>query len=447
MADQPGKAKAPKYELVVNETGAMRRVPTGTAPAPVVRTAIASAALASVRPPEPEEEGLVFEDEAPVAAVPAPTAPKTAAKPRRPKRVLDWATLPESEKVQQFYKYRAKHPQFFVYTAEGNLLIKENNPLQIPPGTLTLRAFSSLRPEELEELETQRTDRQADAEEKYVLKLKELRTAYDQYQAVPQDAALEAEVVKLNEAVRQMSVLRNRALYPEQWISTVDNPQVRTVLYSQPHEERKFGYDVYLYKRSPLSFKDVEGHYRAHGEGVGTGQAGGASVVLFLTDVEDPQTGQFHPATETEFVFNETKYASPYQAYEAERFKELGEEDILQKLLGTRSARTIKQLVSQESRPAKQPLVLWQDILEALYTQHKPLAEALLATGSARFHLMDKQIGTPEYANALVSVRTKLKEREDQAPVGMGEVKQSVITKEQQDKAKVGAIINNFRRH
>ena len=59
---------------------------------------------------------------------------------------------------------------------------------------------------------------------------------------------------------------------------------------------------------------------------------------------------------------------------------------------------------------------------------------------------MDKLIGDPALSNALVSVRTKLKERDEQAPVGGDEVLQSVITKDEQQKAKVGAIIQNFRR-
>jgi len=485
------KSKAPAYELVVDEeTGAMRRVPvtaakaapvTAAKAAPVVpalqplppaapRTAIASAALASIRPPEVEEE-LVFNNTgeltgaereaallaAPPPPPPAPVAPAapveaataaataTAKKARRPKQTTNWASLSDVEKMQQVYRYRAKYPQFFVYTAEGNLMIKENNPVGLPAGTVTLRAFSSLRPEELEELETQRQEHQDDVESKYVIKLKELRTAYDMYQSSPQDASLAFAVVNLNEEVRRLSVLRNKALYPEQWTSILSNPEIRSLLLSQTHEERKFGYDAYLYKRLSMSRMDAEGHYRAHGEGAQGQEGGGETTVLFITDVDDPHTGQFHPVTETEFVYNETKYASPYQAFEVERFKELGDEEMIKNLLGTRSWRTIKQIVSQDSRSAKQPLVLWQDILEALYTQHKEMAEALKATGSARFHLMDKQIGTPDYSNALVSVRTKLKERDEEAPSGPGDVNLSVISKDQQQKDKVGAIINTFR--
>jgi hypothetical protein len=207
------------------------------------------------------------------------------------------------------------------------------------------------------------------------------------------------------------------------------------------------GYPIYLFKRLPLSRADAEGHYREHGEFRPGGMEGGGTVVLFITDTEDPQTGMFHPATEREFVFNETRYSSPYQAFETERFKELDDEKMVKQLLGTRSAKTIKNLVSMEPRQPHHPLQLWETILEAFYTQFKDAMENLKATGSARFHMMDKQIGTPEYANALANVRTKVKERENDAPGGIDQVKNSVITEEEQKKAKVGAIINNFRRH
>jgi hypothetical protein len=119
---------------------------------------------------------------------------------------------------------------------------------------------------------------------------------------------------------------------------------------------------------------------------------------------------------------------------------------MVNKLLGTRSEKTIRNLVANEPDQPQNPLKLWEEILESYYTQFKDAAEALKATGSARFHIRDKQVAPPEYANALANVRTKLKERENDAPSDIGPVSRSVITKEEQEKAKVGAIVNNFRR-
>lgn len=503
--------KAPAYEMVVNETGAFRRVPVGSVPprpAIVSAAVLGSSAAAQRRPlvsppaeevpeelvfnnegevpaskPPPQEEELVFNESGEVtgeeraaaiaeanarlraqeaeelvfneqgevtgekrAAAQAKAKAKVARPERKakvPKAAAAFEKASEPEKIKLFYSYRSKFPQYFVYTEEGNLQILEN-PKEIPPTVLTLRAFRALLPEELQEIETAQEATKLEIEARYVAKLKELRMANAALDT--RNAESVALVVRLNEEVREISVLRNKAMYPEQWVKTLESVDTRRILLDQPHEERKMGYPIYLYKRLALSRADVEGRYTEHGEFRPGGIGGGGTVVLFITDTEDPQTGIFHPATEREFVFHETRYSSPYQAFETERFKELDDEKMVKQLLGTRSAKTIKNLVSLEPRQPQHPLKLWEDILETFYTQFKDAMENLKATGSARFHMMDKQIGTPEYANALANVRTKLKERENDAPGGIDQVKNSVITEDEQKKAKVGAIINNFRR-
>jgi hypothetical protein len=484
MAEQPGtvklapaKKKAPAYELVTDESGVMRKVAVkpgaaaaaapATAPRPPVPVVVAEeeelvfgnegeltgeareAAIQAARRPITisDEEELVFDNEGEVVEAPPKEAPKAAGPPPRKtkKTVTDFSKADEFEKVKAFYRLRAKNSRFYGYTAEGNLEIKPENPAGFPATVLTMRAFSALKPEELEEIESKQRELQASVETEYVAKMKELREAYDAFSGDRKSTEFANQIVRLNEELRGISVRRNKILYPERWIDSVDNPEIRSILLNMTHEQRKLGYDAFLFKRYALSRQDAEGHYRAHGE-AGGAAVGGGTTVLFITAADDPKTGHFHPIYETEFVYNETKYASPYQAFETERFKELEDEQMVKKLLGTRSARTIQQLVSQDPRPPKNSEVLWTDILEELYAQNKSMADKLKQTGSARFHMMDKQFGNPLYANALVTVRTKLKERDDDAPSGGDIVKQSVITEEEQQKAKVGAIINNFRR-
>jgi len=489
-----GKAKV-QYEMVVDETGALVRRPIGAPPPPPppsaptsFRPAIATAAVVASRGPVEEEE-LVFDEsgeeltgEAKAKAqaealaklqeeelvfdesgeeltgdararaqeqaepqLRAEAEAKPKAKSRREKQnATTFNEVNDKEKVKIFFRYKQKYPQFFVYTAEGNLEIKANNPVSLPPTVLTMRAFSALEPEELKEIEDTQKEMVKEDNDKYVVLLNELRTANEAYN--PGDPETLSKIVRLNEQLREITVSKTSLLYPERWISNVENPTIKDILLDQTHEERKMGYDIYMFKRYSLSRQDVEGHYREHGRFRPGGMEGGNTVVLFLTNTEDQQTGLFHPATEKEFVYNETKYASPYQAYEVERFKEVEDDIMVKKLLGTRSAKTIRNLVSQEKTQPPNPTQRWEEILEAFYTQSPDLAKKLKETGSARFHMMDKLIGMPEYAVALANVRTKLKERENDAPANVDAVKQSVITKDEQSKAKVGAIINNFRR-
>lgn len=505
VATKPKAKPKVQYEMVVDETGALVRRPVGSVPAlpqpppppppapalaqaQAYRPSIATAAVLASRVPVNEEE-LVFDEsgeeltgeakakaQAEAAAklkeeelvfdesgeeltgeararaqeeaeqpprVAVPVEPK--AKPRKiPKNVATFNEVSDKEKVKIFYRYKQKFPKFFGYTAEGNLEIKANNPVSLPATVITMRAFSALEPEELKELEDARMEMETLDNERYVVLLNELRQANTEYN--PLDPATMRKIVRLNQQLRELTVTKTNALYPERWVKTIENPTTSDILLEQTHEERKMGFDVFLFKRYSLSRQDAEGHYREHGEAKASGMAGGNTVVLFLTNPEDIQTGMFHPATEKEFVYNETKYASPYQAYEAERFKGFGDDIMVKKILGTRSAKTIRSLVSQEKQQPQNPTQLWEDILESLYTQAPDMATKLKETGSARFHMMDKLIGMPEYAVALANVRTKLKERENDAPANIDSVKQSVITKDEQAKAKVGAIINNFRR-
>lgn len=515
MSAAPKKAKTgTTYEVVTDETGAMRRVPVQR-PAPALlplapnRTAIVSAAVSGTAPkppspvvqevveeelvfgnePEPltgearaaalaqaqpqvqaqpkpdEEEELVFGEEAePLtgnararelaameARIAAAEAAEAARKPKPSKRSRVTAKFTKTfgelngiEKMKFVYRLRAKFPFFYPYTAEGNLEIKADNPSLLPAEVVPLRAFSALRPEELEEIETKQKQLQSIVENQYVMKMKELRELNDAYRPGDEESAL--RILKANEELRELSVLRNQSMFPERWTRVLSNPSTNIILLEEKQEERKLGYDVYMFKRFFLSKQDALGHYREHGEANGEGMAGGGSIVLFLTSPDDETTGCFHPAAEREFVYNETKYVSPYQAFETERFKELDDEKMVKQLLGTRSAKTIKQLVAKEPQNVKHPQQVWENILEVFYSQFKDAADKLKATGSARFHMMDTQIGTPEYANALSNVRTKMKEKESEAPSSVGVIKQSVISEDEQKKAKVGAIIHNMRR-
>jgi hypothetical protein len=507
MSGQPVKAKkstAPKYELQMNESGAMRRVPIGTvAPPPPPRAAIVTAAVTSTAarrpPPPPEEENIVFDDEGQIltgearaaalakqqapnenelvfgndgellegaernaavaraaeqnrrereereAAALATAAAVTARKPRKaPKKVVELSDANDIEKMKLFYRYREKDPLHFVYTAEGNLEIKEGNTAKLPSMVIPLRAFGELRPEELEEIEVKQKEEQTTVEEAYVNKMRDLRLAYDAYNPLVPETV--ATVVRFNEELRQLSIARNATLYPERWTKVIESIAIREILLHLPHEDRKMGYPVFLFKRYGLSRYDADGHYRQHGEAAPESMEGGGTTVIFITNPEDPKVGHFHPAFEREFVYNETKYASPYQAFETERFKEFDDDSMVKRLLGTRSAKTIRNLVSGDNRKPSFPIKLWEDILEALYTQFKDATENLKETGDARFHMMDRLIGSPEYANALANVRTKLKEQDTDSAPFADTVKQSVISEDEQKKAKVGAIINNFRR-
>ena len=371
------------------------------------------------------------EEEEPVAEV------KTKSKKVKPVRVTT-ETGTQEEKIAHFFKNRVKNPAQFTYTPEGDLRIQGVE--GVTDSTIVLKAYTALKPEELKDLEDKRLADLVLLEEEYEATLTELRATHESYKAGETGAA---RVVEVNQKLRDVTLKISQAAYPERWINYVNNPEIRKILLGEIYEQRKLGYDVSLVKRSVLSRHDVWGRYRDLNEAANVvqEQIGGSNDVVFIEDEETP----FHPAFMREFVYEETRYVSPYQAYQAERFRELDLPEIKNQILKTRSARTIHNIAAKEPTDVKYPKELWEQILEAYYTQHKDLATRLKDTGSKRFHLSEAMYANQNYLDALLATRVMLRESGDtQAEVK--EAKEGVITEEQQKRNRAGAIAN-FRRH
>ena len=375
------------------------------------------------------EEGDVSEEEIPVE-------PKIKSKKVKPVRVTTEPGTHE-EKVANFYKNRVKNPSQFTYTPDGNLRIQGVE--GIADETISVKPYTALTTEEHKEIEDIRLETLVRLEEEYETILTELRATHVSYKAGETSAS---RVVEINQKLRDVSLKISHAAYPERWIVYAANPEIRMILLNEIYERRKLGYDVAIVKRSDLSRQTVWGKYRDMSEAAEPlQQTGGSNDVIFIEGEET----SFHPAFMREFVYEDTRYVSPYQAYQAERFKELDMPEIKNQILKTRSARTIHNIAAKEPTDAKYPKELWEQILEAYYTQHKDLATQLKDTGSKRFHLSEAMYGNQNYLDALLATRVMLRESGD-VQSEVKEVKQSVITEDQQKRDRAG-VIANFRRH
>ena len=405
---------------------------------------------------EQEEEGEEGEDEeveedeeaATLAALAqlVETVPekKLRRRPVRRKREQKVASLQTNPAVTEFFTGRMKDPQHYTYTAEGNLQI--SGVKGVPDKVIRMdKRFVPFNAIDYETLEQARKDKMKEVETDYIAALADLRKAQEAYK-LTKDKSSAAEVVRKNNLVLEKSILVSRAAFPEVWVNVIGNIQTNLVLMQyDPYEIRKLGYPINIFKHSEFSIKDSWGKYQERtGEEEKEEMEGGGIRIRFITDVEDKATGHFHPFYLRNFVFHETEYCSPYQAYQAERFKELGEVELRKQILGTRSGRTMHTLALRNTTLPKTPSALWEDILFHFFHQHKDLAKELEDTGSDKFHVMDKQIPA-EVGPALEKARLKLRELGD-TEVQDQEIKEKAITEEEQKKAKVGAIVNNFRR-
>jgi hypothetical protein len=388
----------------------------------------------------------------PVTAVPT-AAPKTVrirrvtAKPLPPPTapLTEMTDAQRAEKLKQFYKAFAKNPKDNYYNSEGNLFLKGVK--GAPDSTIVLRGFRPLTEEELGQLEEERLRACQQTEDEYEKARAELREAFAEYRSGT--GSIDNYLSK-NKRVQEMDTLLRVAAYPERYLRSEGRPEIRRVLFYDMYEVRKMPYDIKSIQRSEIPFSKLAGVYLAPGERVPDIVApmeGGGQETLILSAEQGSPTRFFHPSHVKEFVLNNILFASPHQAFEYMRLTSLGNNELAQKLLGTRSSYTISALSKQDPRAISNPQEVWQQILTKFYASSPELLEQLKQTAGASIVLdSQKEPFWVTYTNALESVRNRLMESEEPILAAKDEaVNQSVISTAEQGKAREGAIIHQYK--
>jgi hypothetical protein len=349
------------------------------------------------------------------------------------------AIKPEEE-IGAFYKKRGKAKTFkhYSYTPEGNLIITD----QEPPKTIALRKFRALTDEELQKINEERGQKIIDAEQAFDKASDLLRKAYGRYK----EGGSAADVVRVNKIVKAAEQQRNKAMYPERFITIEPNPEVRSIIFEQKYEQRKMGHDVFLLKYMPYSKKDLFGHYEETKMEGGSDDGGSDDehvITVMSTLIESPEDkdlGYLHPCYMKDFTYGGITYAFPLQAFEVTRLKGLKQDSLVEEIMKTRSPRTVKNIAARDSTLAQNAYELWSAILKAFYQQHQDLAKKLEESGDNLFRLAENAPATSQYLKALFSLRASLRESQPtdvEVPVSTG----GVITEEQQKRNKLAAIM------
>jgi len=342
------------------------------------------------------------------------------------------------EEIGAFYKKRGKAKTFkdYSYTPEGNLIITD----QEPPKTIALRKFRPLTDEELQKINEERGQKIIGAEQAFDKASDLLRKAYGRYK----EGGSAADVVRLNKIVKAAEQQRNKAMYPERFITIEPNPEVRSIIFEQKYEQRKMGHDVFLLKYMPYSKKDLFGHYVGPEETKMDGGSDDEHVITVMSTLiespEDKDLGYLHPCYMKDFTYGGITYAFPLQAFEVTRLKGLKQDSLVEEIMKTRSPRTVKNIAARDSTLAQNAYELWSAILKAFYQQHQDLAKKLEETGDNLFRLAENAPATSQYLKALFSLRALIRESQPtdvEVPVSTG----TVITEEQQKRNKLAAII------
>ena len=388
--------------------------------------------------------------------------------------------------IQSFYRFQKKKPDLYKKGEDGSLNIyKKSGELE---ATIKLKSYRPITSEERDAMDTFRIEKLAALDLLYEEKRRILLQAYSDYKTSGNALA----VVRANGEVNTIELQRVEARSAVRGVKQLTMPKTNEVLFDEPYEERKlFGVNdmfgrkdilasgIFVLERRNYPASLFYGRYQEAGEvvteeGAPTGDTEGTASVRLTSGImarlffqpEDPQNGIFSPLWPVEFVYKETQYASAFQAYEASRMEEQGQNEVRAKILKTRSARTIGIHTHKFTAPAKNPQALWTGILTDMYKQHPELTEKLLETGQDALVYADPIAGGGgvgvsadnkkilDQANwksenvvgrVLESIRASSREAVAAEAAPPPEAKEKVISLEEQAAAKKGAIIRAKR--
>lgn len=391
-------------------------------------------------------------------------------------------------KLRQFYKKRNRRPDQYTYLTDGNLAVlgKEGDVKE----TIPLKTYVPYDAATWPVRDQRRLDAIAMAETAYEDARAALRSAMEMYLAT----GAVKPVLDAQAACAAADAVMSRVRYGARGITMEANPETRDVDFGQGREARKLvsPEEAAAWKDTLKNAKDLARmttreypYYTFYGTYVETAaetsidadaaldevpEESEASVRQRLRDgrmarvfydPSDGPNGFLSPFWEVEFALGPTRYFTAYQAYEAERAKEAGNEPLRTKILGSRSARTIRNLVKKFTTQPKDAKGLWMRIFTAIFTQFEVLKEKLLATGTDALVFADAFGGNAGIGLApgdsgvvdpakwkggnlvgLVLETLRIQFREGTArEAPAGETLDGVVTEEEQAAARTGAII------
>jgi len=392
------------------------------------------------------------------------------------------------KRIKFFFKKReGKQRERYTYTARGNLEIR--NKAGAVEETIPIKAYIPYDTITRETREQNRLDAIAQGETEYEAALAVLKDAMEEYKRT--DAV--QPVLAAQKAVSEADQILSRIRYGSRAIKMIPNPDINDILFDETGGPRKLFRPLYP-KGDDLRvtrFITLEMPYRSfYGtyvdapdaepvEDIEDGlQEVGASESAIRQKLKDGRTARMFfdaddglnaflsPFWPVEFTMDSTRYFTAYQAFEVARATDAGKEDIKAALLKTRSPRTMRFITKKFETPAKNSKALWTAIYTAIYSQHPEMKAKLLETttdalvfadirkGSSGVGLgeRDKAIldptkwqGENHLGLALESLRYQYREGTVADVARNDAPDESVISKEEQEKAKTGAIIQAKR--
>jgi len=391
--------------------------------------------------------------------------------------------LEQVKRIEFFYKKRERNRTRYEPTSTGDLAFySKSGELE---ETIRLKTFVPHDPAVRATMDENRQDAIGFAESLYEDAKNILRTATEEYRI---SGAIQP-VLAAQQSMAEADRILTRVRYRTRGIQAVSNPEIRDVFFDQAKETRKlfsgkgkdpFGKTLTRLITLEQPFYNSYGVYVESAPDIETGAdvdaaadvgpsdgltrrrlRDGRQARIFF-DVDDTPNAFLSPCWPVEFTMDDVRYFTALQAFEAERAKAAGQEALRTNILRTRSTRTMRFLTKKLEAQPKNVKALWLRIFTAVYQQYPELKEKLLSTGTdalvfadirqgpsgTGFGEMTKEVldpakwtGENALGLALETLRYQFREGTAKESAVDETPSESVITKEEQDKAKVGAII------
>jgi predicted NAD-dependent protein-ADP-ribosyltransferase YbiA (DUF1768 family) len=397
----------------------------------------------------------------------------------------------QAKRIKYFYSKREHNRKLYKPNKTGDLgFYSQAGELK---ETIHLLTYVPHAPEIKERMEQERLDAIAFASKKYDEAILNLRIAMAKYKI----NGMRSEVLLAQQHVAEADAVLSNVRYRTINIQTINNPETRDIFFDQAKEKRKLisANEKDPYKKKLFRLITLEhplysfyGKYVESSPDTETGQdidselnrnvtsvfdsrrrlKDGRMARIFFDNESNVNSNTFlSPFWPVDFTLDDVLYSTALQAFEAERARMGGQEALRASILRTRSPRSIRYLTSNFKTPPKDAKALWLRIFNALYQQHPTLLEQLLSTGTDALVFADIRQGpsgtgfdqqsrdildpsrwTGENALgvALETLRYQLREGSVKESVRSNNLKESTITKEEQDKAKLGAIIQEKKK-
>lgn len=383
------------------------------------------------------------------------------------------ATKKEKKKDKIFYKRNPETGNLEIFDKKSGDLVS----------SIPLFYYRPITKEEIDTMKTERLDAIIALEEQIDIQKSLLRKAYIEFKNTKNSETF----IQINNEIKDLELKKTFLRSPVRDTKIIESIETRQINLDKEFEIRK-SYDIQIsiYRDFPLW--KLYGRYTDSKEVVDVAEQETTVLLtgeLFLKNGKiarifndiDNDNKNLSIFIQRDFVYNDVRYSSPYQAFEAIRLLELGYEDLRNEIINTRGTRLIRLISKKINKPLRDTKTIWRDILLNFYQQNEDLLEVLLNTnndilvfGNSIAYLGGVGINAGDdeildislwkkikynniilepniVGNVLMELRSEFKEKDkkDLVKVG-GSFTESSKTEEDEEKAKKAAIIHHMKK-